>query len=309
MKSAMRSADSLLAAYSFELGCLITKGRQTNPTIKAFIGKLGEKDDANVDTRPRFWVKSKQEEYEAMESGFLREEVVAQINKGLNKADFSDMYRPLDEPNRMRTTDQTMHKTRIQMELERHDEERKMEIQRRDRIQRERKERLRKATTIKELRDGEREHLQFLEKQLGHRFVQERAPAADELAREKRQKQIKFGDMTLAENRKIIPNTPKPERGRPKKEVKAPPHAADLENFEARINAEVKELEAFSDFMFHDFKVEVDVANSMKMLDGFDVVVDEQAPDFHLNLAMMFQKLEDAEQRIQELSEKAEMMT
>lgn len=302
--------SEILLPYSINLAHLMIRGSQTNPLIKDFLRQFSEPFDPNS---PGDISRNIEEEYEALESGFAREEAISEINKNLQyKIDefTASLYSRVEDRSSPRKT-QGLRQTRARMELEKEEAERRLAKERMEKLKEARKAQMKKRMTVDDLKRAEQEHAKLMEKfpSTSKKFAEEKEIPREELAKRNRENQIKYAASTLAENRKILPKTVRPVRTKPVKEEKAPPKATDLANYAKRVSLEVKKFTELKEMIIDDERVEVDAREAFARMEDIQAASFENQPiDYHMQLAMLFQKLENAEKKIRELDEKTDLL-
>ena len=302
--------SEILLPYSINLANLMIRGNQTNPLIKDFLRQFSEPFDPNA---PADLSRNLEEEYEVLESGFARDEAISEINKNLQYRidEFTaSLYSPTEARGSPRKS-QGLRQTRARMELEREEAERRMARERKEKMKEARKAQMKKRTTLEDLRRAEEEHQKLIQKfpTTNKKFVEEKEVPKETIAKRMRENQLKFGASTLAENRKTLPKTVKPVRSKPVKEEKAPPKATDLANYSKRVNMEVKKFAELKDMIMDDEREEVNATEAFARMEDIQAEAFENQPlDYHMQLAMLFQKLENAEKKIRELDEKTDIL-
>ena len=301
--------SDILLPYSIDLAALMIRGHQTNPLIRDFLRQFSEPFDPNSTINCS---KVIEEEYELLETGLMHEEAIGQIRRNLRHkyAEFTArMFLPVKPPSPRKST--IVKQTKAQQNLEREAAEKRREQEKKKELNKTRKAQIAKKTTIDDVREAEKEHQKFLDKIGIKKFVEEKTESKENQAKRNRENQMKFGASTLAKNKEVLPNTIRPIRGvNPVKEEKLPPRATDLANYSKRVSAEVKKLIELKEMILSEEHQEISTVEAFQRIEQIEVVEygSEPPDDYHMQLAMLFQKLENAEQKIRELDDKTEML-
>lgn len=128
-----------------------------------------------------------------------------------------------------------------------------------------------------------------------------------EIAKNNRNALIDYGKEITENNKKTLPKTIRKKKIITDQIKLPPPFATDINNFSQRINSELKELTILQDEINDFQKCELDFDTLYTKLANPQLNGTEpQGPDYHLQFAMLFQKLDNADQKIKELEEKTD---
>ncbi|OHT03539.1 hypothetical protein TRFO_29094 [Tritrichomonas foetus] len=299
-----------LFPYAFDLTTLMIHGRQTNPLIKDFLKQIQnnpkfadlQNTDENLHT-------GEYNEFNMIETQLDEDSKIEKINSNIlsHKNDKTDeLYEELkDYPiKRASTRDQELN------EILKEERKKRIEIEKQKTLQLQKRKEQFKAVKPEDLQQMEQEHNDKVKSIYQSTYMKEiskQKQSPNDVAKNNRALLVEFGKETVEINRKTISRKQKPKAVQENPEKPPPPFAADLSEWTQRINTEIKELASLKEEVFADEHREINVEGLYDVLvdpalNGTDV----KGPDYHMQFAMLFQKLENAELKIKDLEEKTD---
>lgn len=294
--------------YAFNLASLIIKDDQTNPLIKDFLKQF-----------PNYSENHENDEGLNSDKNISSAEIEAQLDedkdiKGINsKIDEitnqrgDDLYKELkDYPvKRMNSREQELNKILK--------EERRKRIQQQNQKEQQLQKRKDQFKPVKkeELEKMKEENMEKSKNIYKSQYIKEitkQKISQKEIAQNNRDALVDYGKEITENNKKTIPKKPRKLKKKVEKPEKLPPpFATDLNDWNQRISIEIKEFNSLKEDISNVEKFEVNYETLYRQItDSAMNGTDVKGPDYHMQFAMLFQKLENAEQKIKELEEKTD---
>jgi uncharacterized protein YnzC (UPF0291/DUF896 family) len=165
-----------------------------------------------------------------------------------------------------------------------------------------------------DLQEAEQQHQELLRRNYQSKFadtLKSQEPTRTDIARKNREALQTYGKKVQSDNRTVLPLIPKqkpPVEEEP--EWRPPPTAVDLKEWSRRVNSESRELTALQNRIAVDERESIDVRESFEKIAATELQVAEAGAgaDYHLQFAMLFQKMDDAEVKIREVEERADAL-
>lgn len=308
INSIMSEKQINIFPYAYNLASLIITGSQTNPLIKDFLKQFQN-------------ISGNQEKTENLSSDKINNfaEIEAQLDedkdiKGINsrideitKQKGDDLYKELkDYPvKRVKTREQELN------EILKEERRKKLEQQNKKEEQLQKRKDQFKPVKPEDLEKMEQEHNEKVKSIYQSQYIKEiQKPkiSQKEVAQNNRNALVDYGKEITENNKKTIPMKPKKIKKKAEKPEKLPPpFATDLNDWNQRISVEIKEFNSLKEDISKIDRFDVNIDSLYRQitdssLNGTDV----KSPDYHMQFAMLFQKLENAEQKIRELEEKTD---
>lgn len=294
--------------YAFNLASLIIKDDQTNPLIKDFLKQF-----------PNYSENHENDEGLNSDKNISSAEIEAQLDedkdiKGINsKIDEitnqrgDDLYKELkDYPvKRMNSREQELNKILK--------EERRKRIQQQNQKEQQlqkRKDQFKpvKKEDLEKMKEENMEKSKNIYKSQYIKEITKQKISQKEIAQNNRDALVDYGKEITENNKKTIPKKPRKLKKKVEKPEKLPPpFATDLNDWNQRISIEIKEFNSLKEDISNVEKFEVNYETLyLQITDSAMNGTDVKGPDYHMQFAMLFQKLENAEQKIKELEEKTD---
>lgn len=294
--------------YAFNLASLIIKDDQTNPLIKDFLKQF-----------PNYSENHENDEGLNSDKNISSAEIEAQLDedkdiKGINsKIDEitnqrgDDLYKELkDYPvKRMNSREQELNKILK--------EERRKRIQQQNQKEQQlqkRKDQFKpvKKEDLEKMKEENMEKSKNIYKSQYIKEITKQKISQKEIAQNNRDALVDYGKEITENNKKTIPKKPRKLKKKVEKPEKLPPpFATDLNDWNQRISIEIKEFNSLKEDISNVEKFEVNYETLYRQItDSAMNGTDVKGPDYHMQFAMLFQKLENAEQKIKELEEKTD---
>ena len=308
--------------YAFELTNLMVQGKQTNPLIKDFLNQFPISQSGGHDTFGRSGG-GEYSDFAGIEAQLDEEEKIKQISENIeNQRDekTDQLYQEIKDYPMKRASTRDQEYSNALMEERR----KKLEAEKNKKKQLEMRKKQLEPVTKDDFNQMQQEHNEKLKSLYKSHYMaeiqkQKQNQTPNEIAQERRDALVTFGKEATEMNKKVIPKQTL--KAKKKAEATAaaaaekaklqektpPPFATDLSDFTQRMNAEMKELSALKDDLLSDSYPDLNTEYLFQLLTDPGLNgTDTKGPDYHMQFAMLFQKLENAEQKIKELEEKAD---
>ncbi|KAK8852378.1 hypothetical protein M9Y10_017352 [Tritrichomonas musculus] len=294
--------------YAFNLASLIIAGNQTNPLIKDFLKQfpISSNDQANNQSLST----DKINNFAGIEAQLDEDKDIKGITSRIDEISNQrgdDLYKELkDYPvKRVNSREQELN------EILKEERKKRIEQQTLKEQQIQKRKDQFKHVNPEDLQKMEQEHNEKVKSIYQSQYVKElQKPkiSQKEVAQSNRNALVDYGKEITKNNKDTISKKPKKLIKKPEKQEKLPPpFATDLNDWNQRISSEIKELSTLRENISTVEKFEVNLDSLYRQitdssLNGTDI----KGPDYHMQFAMLFQKLENAEQKIKELEEKTD---
>jgi hypothetical protein len=297
-------SDGALFPFVFRLSSQLCQGKPANPILKEFLRAFPPSADWDVNAPTRTSTAFDFDDLKDLEAPLLVDESTAQIKAALSRraSSFADsLYDPVGDYPAKPTAPRPRKSASI---LESDQMRQRRMVDERWQI---RKNYLATRPTPSELQETEHEHQKFVQKIFPNRTKTLAAPPRD-IARESRDRRMEAGERVRRENKKLLAKAAQTGAVDDVPDAKAipkvAPFAADLNDWARRMTIEVRELTALRNRMEVESAAPInslELKNRLTQAEPADA--SEVRPDYHMQFAMLFQKLENTEQKIQELDE------
>lgn len=294
--------------YAFNLASLIITGSQTNPLIKDFLKQFqnaseNQEEGENVSS-------GKINNFAEIEAQLDEDKDIQRINSRIDKIaneKGDDLYKELKDYPIKRTNSREQELNEILKE------ERRKRLEQQNMKEQKLQKRKDQFKPVKpeDLEKMEQEHNEKVKSIYQSQYVKElQKPKVSqkEVAQNNRNALVDYGKEITENNKKTLPKQPKKLKKKVEKQEKLPPpFASDLNDWNQRISIEIKEFNSLKEEIANIEKFDINIDSlynriTDSSLNGTDI----KGPDYHMQFAMLFQKLENAEQKIKELEEKTD---
>jgi hypothetical protein len=297
-----------LPSWGFQLSFLLLDAKQTNPLLKDFLKQFSAGTDSDANVSPFSHQSFTFDEFEALEASLSRDDAVPEIRQRLEDSQAEFILSLWQVPSLSKSVDRftSKHKFEDARSAYRVREEAKHR-QFEDRL------RLMKTPITKsDMQESEEKHQKFLDPLHHSRFYD--TPLSPDVnkkdqAKENRRHIEEYAAQLKEKHRKTLPLRAKPRQfGKAPIESRIPPFAQDLLDFKKRMNAEFQVLSTLKGHLARIQERDEGEVSGIHKRFVESIMDDEEiaVPDYHMQFAVLFQKLESAERNVVELAEKVE---
>jgi hypothetical protein len=129
-------------------------------------------------------------------------------------------------------------------------------------------------------------------------------PTREEIATQRLKEREQYSETVKKTNMAVLPKSVKPKVVK-EKEERLPPVAADLHDWGRRMGAEIRELHGLISTWEVEARPAVTADDVIARLEKEDArPAEDLPPDYHMQFAILFQKLENTEQKIKDLADR-----